>query len=136
MSDTKADRLKGVPLFSQCSKKDLEFLLTRMDEVSLPAGKTLISEGKPTDTFYIVLGGEVEVSVRGKPRRRMGNGEFFGEIGMLDRGQATATVVTKTPVDVLVLSHPQFRDAIKGNPALAMSCMAAMAERLRADTLV
>jgi CRP-like cAMP-binding protein len=44
--------------------------------------------------------------------------------------------VTKTPVDILVMSHPQFRDAIRGNPTLAMNCMAAMAERLRADTLV
>jgi CRP-like cAMP-binding protein len=135
MADKRAEQLKRVPLFSQCSKSDLEFLVTRMDEVTLPAGRTLITEGMPADTFYILLQGEVEVTVKGKPRARLGAGEFFGEIGMMDRGKATATVVSKTPLDVLVMSHPQFRDAIKGNPAIAMNVIAAMAVRLRADSL-
>jgi CRP-like cAMP-binding protein len=129
-------RLQQVPLFAKCSRQELAFLATRMDEVSIPANRTLLSEGKPTDTFYIVLSGEVEVDVKGRLRRRLGPGDFFGEIGMLDRGPATATVVTKAPVEALVLSHGQFRDAIKGNDALALKVMAAMAQRLRADSLM
>ncbi|TMB60800.1 MAG: cyclic nucleotide-binding domain-containing protein, partial [Chloroflexi bacterium] len=54
----KEDRLKAVPLFSRCSKRELEFLASRVDEVSLPAGKTLLVQGQPTDTFYILLSGE------------------------------------------------------------------------------
>jgi CRP-like cAMP-binding protein len=133
MATKRAEQLKRVPLFSHCSNRDLEFIGTRLDEVSLPAGKTLILEGKPTDAFYILLSGEVDVSVKGKTRARLRTGDFFGEIGMLDRGNAVATVKTITPVDVLVLSHPQFRDAIKGNDALSMKVIAAMAERLRAN---
>ena len=135
MPGNRAAQLKRVPIFSQCSNRELEFIATRLDEVSLPAGRTLIAEGKPTDTFYILLAGEAEVSIQGKPRRRLATGDFFGEIGMLDRGNATATVTTTTPVEVLVLSHPQFRDAIKGNDALAMNVIAAMAERLRSDSV-
>jgi CRP/FNR family transcriptional regulator, cyclic AMP receptor protein len=133
MATKRAEQLKRVPLFSHCSSRDLDFIATRLDEVSLPAGKTLIVEGKPTDAFYILLSGEVDVSVRGKTRARLRAGDFFGEIGMLDRGNAVATVKTNTPVDVLVLSHPQFRDAIKGNDTLSMKVIAAMAERLRAN---
>jgi CRP/FNR family cyclic AMP-dependent transcriptional regulator len=136
MAAKRAEQLKRVPMFSQCSSRELEFIATRLDEVSVPAGRTLIAEGKPTDSFYILLAGEAEVSIKGKPRRRVGVGEFFGEIGMLDRGNATATVKTTTPAEVLVLSHPQFRDAIKGNDALAMKVIAAMAERLRSDSEV
>src|ERR1700737_617954 len=112
---SKVDRLKAVPLFSHCSKRDLEFLATRMDEVSLPAQKTLLVQGKPTDTFYVLLDGEVEVSLEGRPAKRLMAGDFFGEIGMLDRGLATATVTTTQPAEALAMSHAQFRDAIKGN---------------------
>ncbi len=131
----KAERLRQVPLFSQCTKRDLQFLESRMDQVSAGAGRTLIAEGKPSDAFYLLLEGEVDVSIKARPRRRLGPGDFFGEISMLDRGPATATVVTRTPVELLVLSHAQFRDAIRGNEALALKVMATMAERLRADML-
>ncbi len=135
MAESKADWLRRVPIFSRCSKRELQFLGTQMDEVRVDAGRTLILEGDRTDAFYLLLSGEVDVFVRGRPRRRLGAGEFFGEIGMLDRGPATATVVTKTPVEALVLSHLQFRDAIKANEAIALKVMATMAERLRADAL-
>ena len=127
----KEDRLKAVPLFSHCSKRELEFLASRVDEVNIPAGKTLLTQGQPTDTFYILLDGEVEVSVDGKPLKQLRAGDFFGEIGMLDRGLATASVTTTKPAQTLALSHAQFRDAIKGNDALVLQVMAAMAQRLR-----
>ncbi len=135
MPDLKLERLRRVPIFSQCSKRELQFLSSRMDEISVAAGRTLITQGVATDSFYLLVNGEVEVTVKGRPRRRLGPGDFFGEIGMMDRGPATATVVTTTPVDALVLSHAQFRDAIRGNEAIALKVMANMAERLRADTL-
>jgi CRP-like cAMP-binding protein len=135
VKDAKIEALRRVPLFSRCSKSELQFLASEMDQVSLPAGHTLISEGRPGHTFYIILSGEVDVYVEGRARRRMGAGDFFGEISMLDRGPATATVVTTTAVETMVLSHTQFRDAIRGNEAIAVKVLEAMAERLRADAL-
>ncbi len=76
----------------------------------------------------------MQVTRAGKPAARLGPGDFFGEIGMLDGGSATATVVTDGPVEAMVLSHAQFRDAIKGNDTLALQVIAAMAKRLRADS--
>jgi CRP-like cAMP-binding protein len=75
----------------------------------------------------------VQVIRAGKAAARLGPGDFFGEIGMLDGGPATATVVTEDPVEAMVLSHAQFRDAIKGNDSLAIQVIAAMAQRLRAN---
>src|ERR1700737_1064395 len=95
----KGDRRKAVPLFSHDSKKELEFLSTRVDEISIPAGKTLLVQGQPTDTFYVLLDGEVEVSVDGRPVKRLKAGDFFGEIGMLDRAVATASVTTTQPAE-------------------------------------
>src|SRR5438105_13140135 len=126
----KVDRLRAVPLFARCSKHELEFLSTRMDEVSLPAGRTLLTQGKPTDTFYVLLSGEVEVSREGRPLKRLKDGDFFGEIGMLDRGLATATVTTTEPAERLCLSHAQLREAITANECLPMRRRAGMATAL------
>jgi len=133
MSDAKVDRLAHVPLFAAASKRDLEFLASRIDEVQLKPGQTVINEGQPTESFFILTSGNVQVTRGGKSVARLGPGEFFGEIGMLDRGPATATVVTDGPVEAMVLSHTQFRDAIKANDNLALQVIAAMAKRLRAD---
>jgi CRP/FNR family transcriptional regulator, cyclic AMP receptor protein len=135
VAPNKVDTLRKVPLFSHCSTRELEFLSTRMDEVTLNPGRVLIEEGQPTESFFVLLAGEVEVSRKGRPVRRMARGDFFGEIGMLDRGSATATVKTTEATEALVMSHAQFRDAIKANDTLALKVITAMAERLRATDL-
>jgi CRP-like cAMP-binding protein len=135
LSNSKIDALGRVPLFAKCSRQELEFLITRTDEVEAEAGRTLISQGTSGDTFYLLLEGEASVQVDGRDRPHLRAGDFFGEISMLDRGPATATVETTTPVQLMVMSHTQFRDAIKGNDQLLSKVMSAMAERLRRDTL-
>ena len=135
MPDRKVDAMGRVPLFSRCSRKELEFLASRTDEVTLKANQTLIKQGNPSDTFYVLLDGDATVDVDGKARPSLHAGDFFGEIGMLDRGTATATVVTATPATVMVMSHAQFRDAIKTSDSLLSMVLAAAAGRLRRDSL-
>jgi len=133
MSDSKIQALSRVPLFAPLSKSELEFVATRTDEVDVKAGQKLTTQGRPGDTFYILLDGEAEVVVDDKPRTTLKAGDFFGEISMLDRGLASATVTTKTDARLLVMSHAQFRDAVKAREALLVRVLAAMGERLRAD---
>jgi len=133
MSDPKTRALSRVPLFSQLSQRELEFVATRADEVDVKAGKRLTTQGRPGDTFYILLDGEADVVVDDKPRRTLKTGDFFGEISMLDRGLASATVTTTKDARLLVMSHAQFRDAVKTSDGLLVKVLAAMGERLRAD---
>jgi CRP/FNR family transcriptional regulator, cyclic AMP receptor protein len=133
MSDSKIEALRRVPLFSPLSKSELEFVATRADEVDVKAGQKLTTQGRPGDTFYILLDGEADVEVDAKPRPTLKKGDFFGEISMLDRGLASATVTAKTDARLFVMSHAQFRDAIKASDALLVRVLAAMGERLRAD---
>ena len=135
MSDSKIDMMRKVPLFADFTQKELDCLVSRCDEVDVQPGRTLITQGQSGDSFYVLLDGEVQVSVDGKQRATLGPGSFFGEISMLDRGPATATAVTTTPAKMMVMSHAQFRDAIKGNDQLLLSVMAAAAQHLRRDTL-
>lgn len=135
LSDPKTDALKKVSLFARCTDRELRFVASEADEVNIDAGRTLIRQGEPGNTFYVLLEGEAEVVVDGKNRRTIRAGDYFGEISMLDGGPATATVVTRTPVRAMVMSHSQFRDAIKGNEDLLIQVLAAVAGRLRADSL-
>ena len=133
MADRKMEQLRRVPLFARCSKAELQRLALNADELSVAAGRELITQGRPNHTFYILLQGEVEVAVQGQPPRRLGVGDFFGEISMIDPGPATATVRTTTPVALLVMSHQQFHNAITSHETIALRVMAVMAERLRAN---
>ena len=99
MADSKTRALSRVPLFSQLSRSELEFVASRADEVSAKAGHTLITQGRAGDSFYVLLDGEAHVDVKGKPRRTLKSGDFFGEISMLDRGLASATVTQKVRIN-------------------------------------
>ena len=131
--DPKIKALGQVPLFERLTRKELGFIAAEGDEVDIAAGKVLTREGRPGDTFYVLLDGEAEVSIGGKRRRVLGTGDFFGEISMIDRGMATATVKTLVPSRMFVMSHAQFRDAIKGSDQLMVKVLLAMGQRLRAD---
>jgi len=133
MADPKLNAISRVPLFAHLSKREREFIAKEGDEVRVPAGKTLTRQDRAGDTFYVLLDGEAEVKVDGKRRRVLKPGDFFGEISMLDRGLATATVTTLTDARLFVMSHAQFRDAIKGSDQLMLKVLKAMGERLRED---
>ncbi len=118
MDDERLDTLASVPLFSGRSRKDLAYFASRVDEVRVTAGTTLTRQGRANDTFYLLLEGEVGVTVDQRPVETLRGGDVFGEISMLERVPATATAVTLTPSRMLVMSHRQFHDAIFGDPGL------------------
>jgi CRP-like cAMP-binding protein len=130
------DDLRKVPLFSRLSDPDLQFLATKMDEIVVPAGTALVTEGMGNHALFLLADGEVDVFVGGTHRRRLGPNDFFGEISMLVLQPATATVVSRTPARVYVMSHMQFLE-VRVHQAVMLQLKAAMGDRLFADrTLV
>ncbi len=113
---TSVDNLRKIPLFSRLSDGDLQFLATKMDEIIVPAGSALITEGMGNHAFFLLAEGEVDVFVSGTHRRTLGPNDFFGEISMMVLNPATATVVTRTPVRAYVMSHLQFLEVIIAPP--------------------
>jgi CRP/FNR family transcriptional regulator, cyclic AMP receptor protein len=133
MADAKVQALSKVPLFSGCTQKELEFIAGHTDEVSVPAGRELTHQGQLGHTFYVLLGGAAEVTIDGALRNTMREGDFFGEISMLDQGEGTATIVTTAPCRLMVMSHAQFRDVVKSHDGILVKVLEAMARRLRSD---
>jgi CRP/FNR family transcriptional regulator, cyclic AMP receptor protein len=129
---TRADQLQEIPLFSGLAQAELQFLADQMDEVSIPAGTVLITEGRGNHVLFVILDGVVDVSVGGRHRRTLGPHDFFGEISMMELDPATATVTSRTPVRALVVSHAQF-SAVKAHETVMLQLNAARSQRLRAD---
>jgi CRP-like cAMP-binding protein len=133
VADPRVDRLRGVPLFSSCTDKELTFIASRVDEVDVPAGTTLCKKGESGGDFFIILEGKAEVDAA-QGRSTLGPGDFFGEIALLDNGPRTATVRSATPMRMLVLGHAQFRDVLHQNGEIAVKILRAVTQRLRAAT--
>ena len=79
----KIELLKSVPLFSGCSKKELERIATIADEIDFRPGKTLIREGAPGREFFVLAEGTAEITREGKKIDTAGAGDFFGEMALL-----------------------------------------------------
>ncbi len=126
------DRFSRVPLFSGCSKRELADIAGAAKEIEQPAGTVLATEGDPGVGFFLIVEGEAKVTIGGRSRGRMGPGDFFGEISLIDGGPRTATVTAEAPVRMLGLTAWVFRRLIVENPAIAPKLLQAMAARLRA----
>jgi CRP-like cAMP-binding protein len=129
---TSVDDLRKIPLFSRLSDADLKFLAAKVDELIVPAGTALITEGMGNHAFFLLVDGEVDVSVGGTHRRTLGPNDFFGEISMMVLNPATATVVTRTPVRAYVMSHLQFLE-VRVLQTVMLQLRSAMGDRLSAD---
>jgi CRP/FNR family transcriptional regulator, cyclic AMP receptor protein len=128
----KIDVIKGVPLFSHLSKKQLSEVARLADEVDLPEGKELIREGAAGREFFALLEGSVDVRRNDRRVNTLGPGDFFGEIALVARSPRTATVVATTPVRVLVITAQGFRGLLHNQPTITMNVLTALGERLPA----
>lgn len=129
--DTKLDDLGRLWLFSSLSKKELSTIARRADEVRIPAGKVLTVEGKPGHEFFLIVDGTATVERNGRSIAKLGAGDYFGELSLLDRGPRSATVVADTEMTLLVLGQREFSGVLDEVPGLAHKLLAAMAGKLR-----
>ena len=130
--DAKIRRLKDVSLFAGASRSRLNNLAAHTDQIDVSAGSVLVREGRPGHAFYIVVEGCAEAASEGRVVASFGPGDFFGEISMIDRDPAVATVTATTRCSLLVLGHDQFRRALQSDPDLEVTVTLAMRRRLRA----
>jgi len=108
------DLLQAIPMFAPLSPSVLETLARRLTAVSVPPGEVFVREGDPSDRFYVISSGLVEVTQAGTVRRREAAGDFFGEIGLLRDVPRTATVTAVEQTELLALERDEFLDAVTG----------------------
>ncbi len=125
------EELARVPLFSACSKKELQIIARRAEQVDVPAGKVLVREGAAGAEFFVILDGTAEVSRHGQPVATLGPGAFFGDLALLDRAPRNATITAKTPMQLMVLGQREFAAMIDDVPGFAHKLLTGLAHRLR-----
>ena len=134
MATNVANLLHNVPIFSDCSPKDLSAVARGLKEVNHKAGTVIAREGDPGVGLFVIVDGEAKVTIGGKLKSKLGPGDFFGEIALLDGGPRTATVTAETDVKLLGLTEWVFRGLLQEHPAIAVKTLQAMAGRLRSAT--
>jgi CRP-like cAMP-binding protein len=128
--DAKIELLKRVPLFSKLDKKGLQDVAHIADELDLPAGKQMATEGDRGREFFVLIKGEAEVTKHGSRINTMKEGDFFGEIALVTKMPRTATVTATSDVDVLVITERAFDNLLKKSPEIGRSVAEALAERV------
>jgi CRP-like cAMP-binding protein len=128
--DAKMELLKKVPLFSKLDKKGLQDVAHIADELDLPAGKEMATEGDRGREFFVLVKGEAEVTKNGTRINTMKEGDFFGEIALVTKMPRTATVTATSDVDVLVITERAFDNLLKKSPEIGRGVAEALAERI------
>jgi CRP/FNR family cyclic AMP-dependent transcriptional regulator len=131
----KVDWIRHVPLFSQCSKRELAQIAGIADELDLSDGKILIREGERGREFFVLLEGNADVTKDGRHVNTLGPGDFFGEIALVSHSPRTATVTASSPVHTLVITERSFRRLLDDQPEIQRKVLLALAERLAPATL-
>jgi CRP/FNR family transcriptional regulator, cyclic AMP receptor protein len=98
------NRLRSLPLFADVSDEELSEVATFAQEISVEAGRRLVREGDFSYEFMAIEEGEAEVTRHGEHVADLGPGDFFGEMGLLEKTLRNATVTATTPMQLVTLT--------------------------------
>lgn len=128
--------LRNVPLFSVLPEAQLTMLTRVVGRKSYPRSSTIIAAGDVTDALYIVISGRLKVMMSDDEGREvilaiLGQGEFFGEMGLVDDEPRSATVIAIEPCELLTIARIDFKKCLAENFDIAMGVMRGLVKRLR-----
>ncbi len=130
------DILRKVPLFGQLAPPDLDRVAEIARERSYPRNSVILFEDDPGDALYVVAQGQVKVVLIGEDGREvilsvMGEGEFFGEMALIDDEPRSAHVIAMEDSSLLVIRREDFQDLLKQTPGIALVLLRELSRRLR-----
>ena len=131
----KVELIRHAPLFSACSKRELEQIAQLADEIDLAEGKEMTRQGSRGREFFVLLEGEADVTKDGRRINQLSSGDFFGEIALVSDTPRTATVTATRPVRALVITDRSFRRLLRDQPEIQSKVLAALAARLAPEML-
>lgn len=131
-----AEILSRVPLFSDVPPDDLARLAQATRERSYPKNTVILFEDDPGDALYVVARGQVKVVLIGEDGREvilsvLGEGDFFGEMALIDDEPRSAHVIAMEPADLLVLRREDFHAVLRLSPGIALGLLRELCRRLR-----
>jgi CRP/FNR family cyclic AMP-dependent transcriptional regulator len=128
----KPEKLDSIPPFDALPPDVREKFAVWVSELSVPAGKTLAEQGDYAYELFVIEEGTAEVIQDGDTVAELGPGQMFGEMGVLERAQRNATVIAKTPMTLITLSHWDVTRLAKESPE-AIDQIRAIIEQRRSN---
>jgi CRP/FNR family cyclic AMP-dependent transcriptional regulator len=128
-----ATRLKSIALFEEVGDEELAEIAPFATEVSVEEGRELVREGDFSYEFMAIEEGEAEVTRGGEHVADLGPGDFFGEMGLIERTLRNATVTAKTPVRLITLTGWDLKRVERSAPQAMTRIRAVLEERRQAD---
>jgi CRP/FNR family transcriptional regulator, cyclic AMP receptor protein len=123
--------LGRAPIFGALTDRQLRSLAKTTKVVSFPADARVVKQGEPGIGLYLILSGEAEVRQGNRALARLGPGQFFGEMTLIDEQPRSADVVAVGPAECAVLSRWEFWGFAKSEPDVLQGVLKEMARRLR-----
>jgi CRP-like cAMP-binding protein len=123
--------LRGVNLFSGCSKEELRRIVSLQSQHEAKKSDVLIEQGGPGEECFVIVNGTATVSRNGIQLARLGPGDFFGELAPLDGGPRTATVVADSDMHLLAISRWEFSQLRSSFPEVSGKMLVELGTRLR-----
>ena len=130
-TSSKGKDLGDIWLFSAVPAGQMRTIRRAVEEVEVPAGVVLCEEGSVGREFFYIVDGTAMVKRNGRRVTSLGPGRYFGELSLLDRRPRNATIVSETPMKLLVLDQRRFNGLLDSTPGMSHKLLVAMAERLR-----
>lgn len=127
----KVDLLGKIPLFSRLSQRQLNAIAKHADEVQLRKGAVLAKQGAQGLEAIIIVDGKARVEGDGKAIAELGPGDVVGEMSVIDGKPRSATVIAKTPMNLLVLHRRDFISVLETVPGLQRKLLVTLCERVR-----
>jgi len=124
--------LRAVPFFAPLPEPTVEGLAARLHRVEFAAGSRVFAQGDAGDNFYVVESGDVDLELDGVPAKRLGAGDFFGEIALLRDVPRTGTITAATDATLLSLEREDFLAAVTGASEASQAAETVVGERLAA----
>jgi CRP/FNR family transcriptional regulator, cyclic AMP receptor protein len=128
-----ATRLKSIGLFEEVGDEELAEIAPFATEVSVEEGRELVREGDFSYEFMAIEEGKAEVTRGGEHVADLGPGDFFGEMGLLEKTLRNATVTAKTPVRLVTLTGWDLRRVERSAPEAMERIRTVLEERRQAD---
>ncbi len=131
-----ADVLQKVPLFSQLSAADLQRVVEVARDRAYPKNSVILFEDDPGDALYVVAKGQVKVVLIGEDGREvilsvLGEGEFFGEMALIDDEPRSAHVIAMEDSTLYVLRREDFQGILEHSPGIGLALLRELSRRLR-----
>lgn len=108
--------LKKIPAFAELSDEERNSVATWANEASISEGSIIVNEGEYSYTFFAILDGDAEVIRQGEQIAKLGSGDFFGEVGLIEKEKRNATVKATSPMRLVTLTSWDLRRLEKEAP--------------------